>query len=53
MLLVALDNTKRIHEVSLDYIPNLETGIDFYKEGFSRDEITRLCNNIIESLYLL
>lgn len=41
--------TKLIHEVGLDYKPSLETGINFYKEGFSREEITRLCNNIIEN----
>lgn len=42
------ENTKKIHEVDMDFEPNLETGINFYKEGFSRDEIGRLCNNIIE-----
>ena len=34
--------TKEIHEVPEDYVPNLEEGINFYKKGNSRDEITRL-----------
>jgi PAS domain S-box-containing protein len=34
--------TREIHEVSKDYAPNLEEGINFYKQGASRDEITRL-----------
>lgn len=43
------DNTKRIHEVPLDFKPDLASGINFYKEGFSRDEIQRLCGEIIEN----
>ncbi len=39
--------TKLIHEVPLDYEPNLETGINFYKEGESRETITRLVHNAI------
>ena len=34
------DQTKRIHEVSLDYEPNLEEGINFYKPGESQRLIT-------------
>ena len=34
--------TKEIHEVSVDYTPSIEDGINFYKEGTSRDEITLL-----------
>lgn len=33
------DITKSIFMVSDEYIPDLETGIDFYKEGESRDKI--------------
>jgi PAS domain S-box-containing protein len=33
--------TKIIHEVPLDFVPNVETGINFYKEGKSRETITR------------
>ncbi len=40
--------TKEIHEVPQDFIPDLETGINFYKEGVSRDTITRLVNEGIE-----
>ena len=33
--------TKRIHEVPSDFEPNLETGINFYKQGESRERIKR------------
>lgn len=31
--------TRDIHEVDSDFIPNIDTGVDFYKEGYSRDKI--------------
>ena len=34
--------TKEIHEVPEDYVPNLEEGILFYKEGHSRETIAKL-----------
>ena len=34
--------TKDIHEVSLDFEPNLEEGINFYKKGIHRDNISHL-----------
>lgn len=34
--------TKDIHEVAKDFIPNLEEGINFYKEGLHREKITQL-----------
>ncbi len=34
------EQTKVIHEVPSDYVPNLETAINFYKEGESRNAIT-------------
>ncbi|MGP1991991.1 PAS domain S-box protein [Zobellia laminariae] len=37
--------TKEIHEVPKDYQPNLETGINFYKKGKYREEITNLVTN--------
>ena len=40
--------TKQIHEVPPDYEPVLETGIDFYKEGESRDRITEVVQRAIE-----
>jgi len=40
--------TKNIHEVSPDYVPNLETGINFYKKGPDRDKITELISLAIE-----
>ncbi|CAM4248478.1 PAS domain S-box protein [Gillisia hiemivivida] len=39
--------TKDIHEVPEDFKPNLETGINFYKEGKSRDLITELFNTAV------
>lgn len=35
------DITKEIHEVEADYIPDLETGLSFYKKGRSRSAIRR------------
>ncbi|EAZ82502.1 PAS domain S-box protein [Algoriphagus machipongonensis] len=32
--------TRAIHEVDDDFVPELETGINFYKEGESREKIT-------------
>ncbi|WP_437395861.1 PAS domain S-box protein [Flagellimonas lutimaris] len=40
--------TKKIHEVPENYVPDLEKGISFYKEGRSRETITRLVQNAIE-----
>ncbi len=40
--------TKEIHEVADDFVPNLETGINFYKEGYSRDRITEVVQRGIE-----
>ncbi|WP_051638209.1 sensor histidine kinase [Maribacter sp. Hel_I_7] len=34
--------TKDIHEVDENFTPNLEDGINFYKEGTHRDNITKL-----------
>lgn len=39
--------TKEIHGVPADYEPQLETGINFYKEGYSRDRITAAINKTI------
>ncbi|MBT8210246.1 MAG: PAS domain S-box protein [Eudoraea sp.] len=33
------DITKEIHDVPSDYVPNIETAIKFYKEGYSRNTI--------------
>ncbi len=41
------DIVKEIHEVPMDYVPNLETGIQFYKEGESRNLISELIGNAI------
>ncbi|MEP1445448.1 MAG: ATP-binding protein [Paraglaciecola sp.] len=41
--------TKKIHEVEEGFSPTLEAGINFYKEGESRERIAGLVNNIIEN----
>jgi two-component system sensor histidine kinase/response regulator len=41
--------TKKIHEVPDDFSPDLETSINFYKEGTSRDTISRAVQNAIET----
>ncbi len=40
--------TKEIHEVPMDFIPNLEEGINFYKEGVDRNKITSLVSDAIK-----
>jgi len=40
---------KKIHEVPKDYEPNLESAINFYKKGYSRDTITKQFSNCIEN----
>ena len=47
--LVWSDQTKRIHEVPLDYEPKLEQGINFYKEGESREMIAKAVAESIQS----
>jgi len=41
------DTTKVIHELPLDYEPELSTGINFYQEGESRQKIQVLLNKCI------
>jgi PAS domain S-box-containing protein len=43
------DITREIHEAEADFVPNLETGISFYKEGISRDYITQKIKDAIET----
>lgn len=40
--------TKEIHEVPMDFKPNLEEGISFYKEGVDRNKITSLVSDAIK-----
>lgn len=40
--------TREIHEVDEHYIPNVESGINFYKEGWSRARITELFTACVE-----
>ncbi|MCC4213282.1 PAS domain-containing hybrid sensor histidine kinase/response regulator [Leeuwenhoekiella parthenopeia] len=38
----------KIHEVPVDYTPQLEGAINFFKEGWSRDKITQCFQNAVE-----
>lgn len=40
--------TKEIHDVGQDYTPNIDTAVEFYKEGYSRDKITQVVQKGIE-----
>ena len=40
---------KEIHEVPKDFIPDLKSGINFYKEGYSRDKITEVVGNAMKN----
>ncbi|NIJ45718.1 PAS domain S-box-containing protein [Wenyingzhuangia heitensis] len=41
--------TKQIHDVPENFQPDLEKGINFYKEGIHRDRITKAVNNAIQN----
>jgi len=41
--------TKELHEVSCGYIPDLETSIQFYKKGFSRNAIKYAVRDAIDN----
>ena len=43
------DITKEIHGVAKDYEPNIEEGINFYKEGESREAIRKLVREAMQS----
>ncbi|WP_159022710.1 PAS domain S-box protein [Formosa sp. L2A11] len=40
--------TKRIHGLPTDYVPDVNSGLSFYKAGQNRDTITQLYTNCIE-----
>jgi len=41
------DVTKEIHEVDPTYIPKIESGINFYKDGYNRERIKELVHRAI------
>lgn len=43
------DITKNIHEVPQDFEPDLETAIEFYKEGEDREKIRQVVENAIDN----
>ncbi|MCB4809541.1 PAS domain S-box protein [Tamlana sp. 62-3] len=40
--------TYKIHELPLSYKPSVKEGINFYKEGYSRDTISKAFKNCVE-----
>ncbi|MES2647821.1 MAG: PAS domain S-box protein [Bacteroidota bacterium] len=40
--------TKEIHEVAPDFVPEMNKGIQFYREGFHRERITKLVQRAID-----
>ncbi|MDC0007164.1 PAS domain S-box protein [Winogradskyella sp.] len=40
--------TRKIHEMPNDFVPDVQSGINFYKEGYSRDIITKLFTASLE-----
>lgn len=43
------DTTKNIHEVANDYVPNLNSGINFYKAGINRKIIEDAVTNSVQT----
>ncbi|GGW82827.1 GAF domain-containing hybrid sensor histidine kinase/response regulator [Alteromonas halophila] len=43
------DQTRRIHETSKDFIPDIESGIAFYKPGKSRDAISAAVKDTVDT----
>ena len=43
------DTTKAIHEVPEDFVPNIDTAIEFYKNGFSRNTVSMSFNNALNN----
>lgn len=43
------DITREIHETPEGYEPDLASGINFYKEGYSRDTISKLVNDTMKT----
>lgn len=41
--------TREIHDTDDDFTPSLDKGINFYKEGYSRDRITEVIANSIKN----
>ncbi|NNE03982.1 MAG: PAS domain S-box protein, partial [Eudoraea sp.] len=41
--------TKELHEVVQNYVPNIDTAINFYKEGFSRNSIAMAVDKAMET----
>ena len=42
------DQTRKIHEVGEDFVPNVEDGINFYRNGYSKNKIIEVFTKCIE-----
>ncbi|MEC7263176.1 MAG: PAS domain-containing sensor histidine kinase [Bacteroidota bacterium] len=42
------DETKKIHQVPLSYVPNVNEAINFYKPGYSRNKISMIFHKAIQ-----
>ncbi|MBS9463202.1 PAS domain-containing protein [Flagellimonas sp. 389] len=47
--LVWCDVTKRMHHVDEDFEPSVNEGIEFYKQGYSRNKISMLFHNALQN----
>ncbi len=41
--------TRQIHEVAIDFEPDVQTALNFYKEGENRDRIAQLFNTAVQT----
>ncbi|KQC29688.1 PAS domain S-box protein [Flagellimonas eckloniae] len=42
------EQTKKIHEVPKSFVPTVSQGIEFYKQGYSRNKVSMLFHRILE-----
>jgi len=47
------DVTREIHEVGPDYVPSMQTALNFYKEGESRQKIIDVVTHCIKNRSIL
>lgn len=43
------DSVREIHEVSEEFMPQLETAINFYKDGYHRDKVREVVSHTMET----
>lgn len=42
------DMTRKIHQVSEDFVPNIENALDFFKEGYNKNTISMIVHEAME-----